>query len=173
VRVGAVDRPRADVAGEAAARAGGAAEPATGGPAACGQSWRLEDVTSEGTRVLVVCATDVRRDPIQPATMARALDPALDVAHRRVCSCAARVPAPATVDLVVTSVPAAGHARVEPSEVDEADDAVDPGVARRFLACVGAFDANFPPYAVDGCSGEARTTYVYSLSVELSGGAQP
>ena len=134
------------------------------GPAACGQSWALEDAAGSSAQILVVCGNDVRREPATPGPMARALDPALEVAHERVCSCAQRVRAPAFVDLVITASPSEGHANVEPSEPDAS---LDPDVAPGFLACVGSFPVAFSKFAVDACEGHGATTYVYSLNVEL------
>jgi hypothetical protein len=136
------------------------------GPAACGQSWALEDAAGSSAQILVVCGNDVRREPVDAGPMARALDPALQVAHDRVCSCAARVRAPAFVDLVITASPSDGHASVEPSEPDAS---LDPDVAPGFLACLGSFPVAFPKFAVDACDGHGATTYVYSLNVELGG----
>ncbi len=139
---------------------------ASEGPAACGQSWALEDAAGSSAQILVVCGNDVRREPVDGGPMARALDPALQAAHERVCSCAGRVRAPAFVDLVITASPSDGHSRVEPSEPDAS---LDPDVAPGFLACVGSFPVAFPKFAVDACDGHGATTYVYSLSVELGG----
>lgn len=133
-------------------------------PTACGQSWALEDVAGGSAQILVVCGNDVRREPATPGPMARALDPALEVAHERVCSCAQRVRTPAFVDLVITASPSEGHASVEPSE---ADASLDPDVAPGFLACVGSIPVAFAKFAVDACEGHGATTYVYSLNVEL------
>jgi hypothetical protein len=150
-----------------------AAAPASGA-AACGQSWRLEDVTAESIRVLVVCAADVRRVPVNASAMARALDPGLALAQQRVCACAARMPTPATFDLVVTAAPSSGSVRVEPSEADDADESLDASAVTAFRTCVGSFAAAFPPYAVDACEveGESKATYVYALSVELGGASR-
>jgi hypothetical protein len=97
--------------------------------------------------------------------MARALNPALEVAHERVCSCAQRVRAPAFVDLVITAVPAEGRASVEPSDPDAS---LDPEVAPGFLACVGSLPVSFAKFPADVCDGNGATTYVYSLDVELT-----
>jgi hypothetical protein len=140
------------------------AQAAPEGPAACGQSWALEDATGSSAQILVVCGNDVRREPVAGGPMARALDPALEVAHERVCSCAHRLRAPASVDLVITAVPAEGRARVEPSE---ADASLDPDLGPRFLACVGTIPVSFDRFAADACDGHGATTYVYSLDVEL------
>ncbi len=156
------------VAGPGSGRAPGARgadrPSAAGGPAACLQSWALEDAAGSAAQVLIVCGNDVRRTPVTVGPMTRALDPALEVAHERVCSCAARVPSPAFVDLVITAVPADGRASVEPSEPDAALDA---DVAQGFLACVGSVPVSFARFAADECGGQGATTYVYSLDVEL------
>jgi hypothetical protein len=161
-----VSAPSLSTRDEAAARTGQPAGEgqAQGGPAACRQSWALEDAAGSATQILVVCGSDVRRAPVTPGAMTRALNPALEVAHERVCACAARVPAPAFVDLVITAVPADGRASVEPSEPDAA---LDPQVAQGFLACVGSVPVPFARFAVDECGGQGATTYVYSLNVEL------
>lgn len=135
-----------------------------GAPVACGQSWALEDAVGAGAQVIVVCGSDVHRVPIQIGAMTRALDPALDASHERVCSCAARMAAPAFVDLVVTALPDEGHASVEPAEPDAS---LDPQLAQSFAACVGTFVATFPAFAADACGFGGKTKYVYSLDVEL------
>ena len=98
--------------------------------------------------------------------MARALDPALEVAHERVCSCAQRVRAPTFVDLVITAIPAEGRASVEPSDPDAS---LDPEIsAPGFLACVGSLPVSFAKFSAGACEGNGATTYVYSLDVELT-----
>jgi hypothetical protein len=138
---------------------------ASDAPAACGQSWALEDAAGSSTQILIVCGDGVRREPVTTGNMTRALDPALEVAHERVCSCAQRVRAPAFVELVITSVPAEGHASVEPSEPDVS---LDPDVAPGFVACVGSAAVSFAKFPADACEGHGATTYVYSLDVELA-----
>jgi hypothetical protein len=157
------------IAGTAPA-AGAVARPisaAPGSPAACGQSWELEDAVGAGARVIVVCGSDLRREPVAVGPMTRALDPALDVARERVCACAARGAAPATVDLVVTAVPGEGRASVEPGE---AEASLDPQVAQAFAGCVGSLGVTFPPFDDATCGDGARVKYVYALDVELTGG---
>ncbi len=158
-----VSAPAATTSARAPASA--AAAPSEG-PAACGQSWALEDAAGSSAQILVVCGNDVRREPVDGGPMARALDPALQVAQQRVCSCAGRVRVPAFVDLVITASPSDGHASVEPSEPDAS---LDPDVAPGFLACIGSFPVAFPKFAVDACDGHGMATYVYSLNVELGG----
>lgn len=136
-----------------------------GAPKACDQSWALEDVVASDARVLVVCPGDVRREPPRPGAMAKALDPGLDAARRRVCDCAARLPRPAFVDLVVTAIPEEGRASLETGEPDES---VDHDVAAPFVACVGKVDVTFPAFPAAECPGAPKTTYVYSLDVELA-----
>jgi hypothetical protein len=133
------------------------------GPEACGQSWQLEDATGSSAQILVVCGHDLKREPVSAGPMSRALDPALEVAHERVCTCAKQVGAPASVDLVITSIPTEGHATIEPSD---ADTSLDPDDGR-FLACIGKVPVTFPSFAVDPCEGGGATSYVYSLAVEL------
>jgi hypothetical protein len=149
----------------AGAHAAPASTPSSDAPAACGQSWALEDAAGGSSQILVVCGNDVRREPAAAGPMARALDPALEVAHERVCSCAQRVRAPASVDLVITAVPAEGRASVESTDPDAS---LDPDVAPGFLACVGSIPVSFAKFPADACEGHGATTYVYSLDVELA-----
>jgi hypothetical protein len=130
---------------------------------ACALPWTLEDVAGGPGRVVVVCGSDVRRQAVESGPMTRAIDPALEPARQRVCSCAARLPLPAFVDLVVTSVPDEGHARVEASEPDEELDA---DVAAAFVACVGTLSTTFASSHADTCGAE-KATYVYPLRVDL------
>ena len=138
---------------------------APGSPAACGQSWELEDAVGAGARVIVVCGSDLRREPVAVGPMTRALDPALDAARERVCACAARGAAPGTVDLVVTAVPGEGRASVEPGE---AEASLDPQVAQAFAGCVGSLGVTFPPFEDATCGDGARVKYVYAMDVELT-----
>lgn len=147
------------------ARGSSPAASSSDAPAACGQSWALEDAAGGSSRILVVCGNDVRREPAAAGPMARALNPALEVAHERVCSCAQRVRAPASVDLVITAVPAEGRATVESTDPDAS---LDPDVAPGFLACVGSIPVSFAKFPADACEGHGATTYVYSLDVELA-----
>jgi hypothetical protein len=96
--------------------------------------------------------------------MTRAIDPALEPARQRVCSCAARLPPPAFVDLVVTSMPDEGRARVEASEPDEELDAE---TAAAFVACVGTLSTTITRSHADTCGAE-RATFVYPLRVDLA-----
>jgi hypothetical protein len=133
-------------------------------PSACRDSWALEDVPAGDARVLVVCGNDVRREPIVVGAMSRAIDPGLEAAHERVCTCASRMAAPPFVDLVVTAVPDDGRAGVEASEPE---GELDPAVASAFVACVGKIAASFPHFAGGACPGGEKTTFVYSFDVEL------
>jgi hypothetical protein len=137
----------------------------TSGPelTACALPWTLEDVAGGPGRVVVVCGSDVRRQAVEPGAMTRAIDPALEPARQRVCACAAKMPVPAFVDLVVTSSPDQGRARVEASEPD---DELDPAVAPAFVACVGSLVATFARLHADTC-GAGEATFVYPLHVEL------
>ena len=146
------------------ALAGQAATSPTRSPNACRDSWALEDVPAGDARMLVVCGNDVRREPIVVGAMSRAIDPGLESAHQRVCTCASRMAAPQFVDLVVTAVPEEGRAGVETSEPE---GEVDPGVASAFAACVGKITASFPRFEGGGCPGAEKTTFVYSFDVEL------
>jgi hypothetical protein len=149
----------AEAAGTAGARSDGQRS-----PVACRQSWELEDVPAGDARVLVVCGNDVRREPIVVGAMSRALDPGLESAHERVCTCASRMAAPQFVDLVVTAVPEEGRARVETSEPE---GELDPGVASTFAACVGKIAASFTAFAGGACPDGGKTTFVYSFDIEL------
>ncbi|HTQ46452.1 MAG TPA: hypothetical protein VMI75_27035 [Polyangiaceae bacterium] len=154
-------------AGGAAAESSGAAGAQTEGPRsppACRQSWALEDVPAGDARVLVVCGNDVRREPIVVGAMSRAIDPGLESAHDRVCSCASRMAAPQFVDLVVTAVPDEGRAGVETSEPE---GELDPGVAAAFASCVGKIATSFPRFAGGACPGGDKTTFVYSFDIDL------
>jgi hypothetical protein len=130
---------------------------------ACSQKWTLEDVEGGAGRVVVVCGNDVRRQDVEPGAMTRAIDPALEPARERVCACAARMTVPAFVDLVVTSSPDEGRARVEPGELD---DELDAELAAPFLACVGTVKTTFPRSHADAC-GADKATFVYPLRVDL------
>lgn len=147
-----------------AAVAAGANGEAARSPSACRESWALEDVPAGEARVLVVCGNDVRREPIVVGAMSRAIDPGLESAHQRVCTCASRMAAPQFVDLVVTAVPEEGRAGVETSEPE---GEVDPGVASAFAACIGKIAASFPSFAGGACPGGEKTTFVYSFDIEL------
>jgi hypothetical protein len=96
--------------------------------------------------------------------MARAIDPALEPARERVCSCMARLPPPAFVDLVLTSTPDEGHATVEASEPDEE---LDSALATAFVACVGRISATFAQSHAAAC-GTEKATLVYPFRVELA-----
>ena len=131
---------------------------------ACALPWTLEDVAEGPGRVIVVCASDARREAVQVGPMTKAIDPALEPARQRVCSCAERMRAPAFVDLVVTSFPDEGRATVETGELDEE---LDPEVGREFYDCVGKLRTPFPPVHTDACGAE-KTRYVYPLHVDLA-----
>jgi hypothetical protein len=143
---------------------------------ACALPWTIEDVAGGPGRVVVVCGNDVRRQPVLPGAMTQAIDSALEPARQRVCGCAARMPPPAYVDLVVTTSPDEGRARVEASEPD---DELDPAIAPAFVACVGSLVTTFARIHADSC-GADDATFVYPLHVELvrgtagrDGGAAP
>jgi hypothetical protein len=130
---------------------------------ACALPWTLEDVAGGPGRVVVVCGADVRRQDVEPGPMTRAIDPALEPARQRVCACAARMRVPAYVDLVVTSTPDDGRAKVEAGEPDEELEA---DVAAAFVECVGTLSTTFPRSHPDTCGAE-RATFVYPLRVDL------
>jgi len=154
-------------AGGATAEAAGTAGAQSDGPRyppACRQSWALEDVPAGDARVLVVCGNDIRREPIVVGAMSRAIDPGLESAHERVCTCASRMAAPQFVDLVVTAVPDEGRAGVETSEPE---GELDPGVASAFASCVGKIATSFPRFVGGACPDGAKTTFVYSFDIDL------
>jgi len=143
---------------------------------ACALPWTIEDVAGGPGRVVVVCGNDVRRQAVVPGAMTRAIDAALEPARQRVCGCAAQLPPPAYVDLVVTSSPDEGRAKVEASEPD---DELDPAIAPAFVACVGSLVTTFARLHADTC-GTDDATFVYPLHVELAhpavardGGSEP
>ena len=131
--------------------------------AACALPWTLEDVGGGPGRVVVVCGNDVRRQAVEPGAMMHAIDSALEPARQRVCTCASKMPPPAYVDLVITSHPDQGRARVEASEPD---DELDPAIAPAFVACVGSLVTTFARLHADTC-GSDDATFVYPLHVEL------
>jgi hypothetical protein len=131
--------------------------------AACALPWTVGDVQGGQQRVVLVCGTDVRRQDLEPGTMTRAIEPILEPARQRVCSCAARMPVPAFVDLVVTSVPEDGRASVE---VDELDDELDRDLATAFMACVGKLTTAVPRTHLEAC-GTEKATLKYPLRVDL------
>jgi hypothetical protein len=131
---------------------------------ACALPWTLEDVAEGPGTVIVVCPGDARRQPVTTGPMTRALDPALESARHRVCACAEKMPAPAFVDLKVTSQPEEGVANVE---ADEIDDELEQDPAREFYACVGKLKVGFPRGPSGACGG-ANATFVYPLHVDLA-----
>lgn len=144
-----------------AARAGPRGE---GKLAACALPWTLEDLVGGPGHVNVVCASDVRREELQPGPMTQAIDPALEPARERVCSCADRLPVPASADLVVRSSPDDGVATVETVDVDED---LDPEVGRPFYECIGKLQIKFAPLHPGACDG-GKTVYVYTWNVDLA-----
>jgi hypothetical protein len=130
---------------------------------ACALPWTLENLAGGPGRVVVVCGSDVRRQEVEPGAMTRSIDPALETARQRVCACAARMRVPEYVDLVVTSTPDEGRAKVEASEPDEE---LDPEIAAAFVACVGTVSATVPKSHPDTC-GSSKATFVYPLRVDL------
>ena len=131
---------------------------------ACALPWTLEDVEGGQGRVVVVCGSDVRRQDVEPGVMTRAIEPALEPARQRVCSCAARLPVPAFVDLVVTSIPDEGRASVEEGELD---DELDRELATAFMACVGKLTTAVPRAHLDAC-GPEKAMLKYPLRVDLA-----
>jgi hypothetical protein len=139
-----------------------ATPPGEGALAACSRPWNLEEAEGGPGRVVVVCGNDVRREPFDPSgSMIRAISPALEPARQRVCNCAAHLQAPAYVDLVVTTVPSEGRAKIEAS--DPEDDELGPP----FVSCVGHVVATFPPARPEACSDHGKVVFVYPFRVEL------
>ena len=130
---------------------------------ACALPWTLGDVEGGQGRVVVVCGSDVRRQEVEPGVMTRAIEPVLEAARQRVCSCAAQLPVPAFVDLVVTSFPDEGRASVEEGELD---DELDHDLATAFMACVGKVTAVIPRSHLDSC-GPEKAVLSYPLRVDL------
>lgn len=139
------------------------APPVGGKLTACARPWTLEDVEGGQGRVVVVCDSEVRREDLEPGAMARAIEPILEPARQRVCACASRMPVPAFVDLVVTSLPDEGRASVE---VGELDDELDHELATAFMACVGKLTTAVPRAHLPTC-GPAKATLKYPLRVDL------
>ncbi|HEX3345269.1 MAG TPA: hypothetical protein VHS09_11885 [Polyangiaceae bacterium] len=131
--------------------------------AACALPWTLGDVEGGHGRVIVVCHADVHHQDVEPGAMVRALEPVLEPARQRVCACAARMPVPAFVDLVVTSMPDEGRGSLETGELD---DELDRDVATAFMACVGTLTAPVPKAHLEAC-GTEKATLVYPLRVDL------
>jgi hypothetical protein len=130
---------------------------------ACALPWTLEDMQGERGKVIITCGNDVNREDLEPGPLARAIEPMLEPGRQRVCACAARMPAPAFVDLVVTSLPDEGRASLE---VGELDDELDHDVATAFKACVGQLATAVPRTHVDAC-GASKATLTYPLRVDL------
>ncbi|MDP9035143.1 MAG: hypothetical protein M3O50_10070, partial [Myxococcota bacterium] len=137
----------------------------------CDRSWRLGDVADGAGRVVVVCGSDVRREPLdESGPMARMLLPALEPARARVCGCVDRVAAPPFVDLVFTARPESGQVTVAANEVDD----LDPELGPPFIACVGELVVRSGAWASDACSGAAgggkddRVMVVYPARVDLA-----
>jgi hypothetical protein len=120
-------------------------------------------------RVIVACGNDVHHQDLEPGPMTRAIEPILEPARQRVCGCAAHLPVPAYVDLVVTSRLDEGTASVEEGELD---DELDHDVATAFMACVGKLTAAVPRAHLEEC-GPAKATLTYPLHVDLAPPAAP
>jgi hypothetical protein len=136
-------------------------------PGACGKPWKL-DVPGGDARVVVVCATDVRRQAFEESSpIGRALFPALDPARERVCSCAGRVRAPAFVDLVFTAKPEEGRVTVRA----EGDEDLDPELGPAFVSCVGTVVATFAPLPSEVCPGAGKASLVYPVRLDLGRGS--
>lgn len=131
---------------------------------ACALPWTLEDMQSNRGKVIVTCGTDVNREDLVPGPLARAIEPMLEPGRQRVCACATRMPAPAFVDLVVTSSPDEGRASLE---VGELDDELDHDVATAFKACVGQLTGAVPRAHVDACAAP-KAILTYPLRVDLA-----
>ncbi|HEY1695553.1 MAG TPA: hypothetical protein VGG39_25470 [Polyangiaceae bacterium] len=131
---------------------------------ACALPWSVADVADGAGTVIVVCPGDAHRATVEPGVVAHSLDAALEPARHRVCDCAQKMPAPASVDLKVTTAPDDGTASVEADAVDEELD-VEP--AEAFYACVGTLHVAIPRAHSDACGGP-KATFVYPLHVDLA-----
>lgn len=139
-------------------------------PKACERAWSLGDVADGAGRVLVVCGSDIRREPLEESgRIARMLAPGLEPARERVCACIERLGVPPFVDLVFTARPDTGRVTVEGSEMDD----LDPGLGPPFIACIGKVVARFEASPSDACSGGAgqgrddKAVIVYPARVDL------
>ena len=136
-------------------------------PAACSSTWTPEQVASAGQAV-VGCGSDIARADLDPGSPAvRAILAGLDAARDRICACAAKLSAPASVELTVHASPEEGRATAALTE-DE-DLAAQDDVMRAFAACVGKVAATFPPApaaAAQGCPA-GRPTYDYPIGFPL------
>ena len=131
---------------------------------ACALPWTLQDVEGDHARVVVVCGNDVRRAELEPGPVTRAIEPILEPARARVCACAARLPVPAFVDLVVTTTPDDGRTS---AEADEPDDELDREVATAFVACVGKVQTAITRAHAEAC-GTEKAIFKYPLRVDLT-----
>jgi hypothetical protein len=112
-----------------------------------------------------MCPGDVRREPLDlTGPVAPTIAPALDPTQSRVCDCAARLHAPAYVDLVFTSRPSEGRVTVEAKD-DE--DEQDPLLGPPFVACVGTVEVRFAKRPAAACGG-AGGSVVYPVRLELA-----
>ncbi|MBV9946502.1 MAG: hypothetical protein JOZ69_06620 [Myxococcales bacterium] len=143
---------------------GANAAPPSGMPAACDRPWNLDVVGGDG-RVVVVCAHDVRRRPIdESAAIARALEPGLDPAREKICACVARLKAPPFVDLLFTAQPEEGRVTVQAG----GDDDLDPEFGPPFVACIGTVVATFAPLKSDTCAEPGKVAFIYPVRLELA-----
>lgn len=119
--------------------------------------------------MVVVCSSDVRREPLDPAgPLAPSLAAGLDPARDRVCSCAKQGDPPPFVDLVFTAKPDQGSVTVQAKDEDTSSLAAGEGApAGPFVACVGTIEARFPPKAVPACGEGAAATIIYPVRLEL------
>ena len=133
-------------------------------PPVCGQPWTF-DAMGGDARVVVVCANDVRRQPLDESgeTM-HALSPGLAPARERVCACAGKLAPPAFVDLVFTAKPEDGRVTVQAS----GDQDLDPELGPAFVACVGTVSVTFAPRPSDACSGAGKVSFVYPVRLDLA-----
>jgi len=115
--------------------------------------------------VVVVCGSDVRREPLDGSgAIARAISPALERARERVCACAGRLQAPASLDLVVKSAPDEGRATVDASDLE---DDMDPLLGPPFAACVGTVVVSYAPLHVDACPDHEKPVVVYPFQIDF------
>lgn len=147
-----------------AASSAGAPRSSSPEPSTCASPWSLEMVGA-GAQAVVLCAGDVRREPLDPkGPLAGALAPGLEPARARVCGCAERMHAPPFVDLVLTAKLDEGRVTVEAKADDEE---LDPDLGPPFVACVGSLTATFTPRRGPPCGSGAATSAVYPVRIEI------
>jgi hypothetical protein len=140
------------------------ASPSNGASSVCSAPWAL-GVVGGAAQVVVMCPSDVRREPLDPnGPLAPSLAAGLDPARERVCQCAAQLPVPPFVDLVFTAKLDEGRVTVEAKN----DDDLDPAAGPRFVECIGTVTARSAPMPGAACGAGAPATLVYPVRVDLA-----